>query len=161
MSDIVEIDNKQVIEALYLYKKLSGDLKPIFTKFETYYQKFIGEKWELKGAPFGKKWKGLTPQYKTWKRKQIGKASANLILTGRLKRAATGGSEWISKKTGSTFEFGVKVPYADAHQRGDPSKKLPQRPFFLMKNNKDLPLRAVGFLLNSIAEDYEKIKDKI
>jgi len=161
MSDIIEVENKQVIQMLYYYKKLSGDLQPIFNDFEKYYQKKIGDNWDMKGTPYGLKWEGLTPNYKAYKKKRLGHASADLILTGALKTAATGGAGWISNKTGTSFEFGVDIPYAKDHQYGLPLNNLPQRPFFLMNDNKNLPGEATNYLINAVTKAYNEIKDKI
>ncbi len=129
----------------------SINLKEVFVKFRDRFYKEVETNWEYRGTLMGKRWVKLSPKYAKWKRKKVGNAQANLILTGRLKKAATGKSEdSIKEITNKYLNLGIKnIPYARVHQWG--FQAIPQRPYFLMKQG-GINARLIKFFQEQLVE---------
>lgn len=145
MSTIVQFKEKGFNESLRKLSKLAQngkDITPIFNDFLDYFKKYIDDNWRKEGTPFGNPNKKLSPKYKL-KKVMMGKADwADLQLSGKLKRAATGGDGWYQKVSSKQLEWGIDntiVPYAMIHQysgwtgRGHKSF-MKQRPFWALKD---------------------------
>ncbi len=147
---LIEIKQKnfdKAIKKLDLLRKRGLDTKPVLEKFLEDMKESIGNNYSAQGAPFGGRWQGLSAKYKTWKRKHYGSGKADLVLTGKLRRAATGDKSagWYDKINKNFVEWGIQgIEYAQYHQFG--TSKMPQRVFFLPKDNQ-LPGRVVTNLI--------------
>jgi hypothetical protein len=100
------------------------DLSNVFKAFVPKYQNIVNKDWELQGKQMGKRWKGLSPLYKKWKlymyRKGLSASKkADLIIDGKLKKAATGGLGWFQEIGKAMLKMGIKgIPHANIHQEG-------------------------------------------
>lgn len=84
----------------------------------------------------------LSPAYRKWKQTHVGRGTADLWLTGALRRefltAAVGRVILKTKPrpSASTYIDGGAVPYAAAHQYGNPSTGLPKRRYIRLEENR-------------------------
>jgi phage gpG-like protein len=112
------------------------DVRPIWEDFLDAFKVYVDQKWSEQGHNWGKRWKGLSDNYKKWKRVNYGTAKANLQLTGKLRRAATGSKVdgWFQEIKQTSARWGIRgIPYASIHQFGGKTGKatMPQRPYFM------------------------------
>lgn len=134
----VQLKLKGFQEAILKLRKMAENgenTTPIYTDFLESFKDYIKNNWRKAGSPFGIPNMRLSPKYKKLKTSKGGSGKADLILTGKLKNAATGGDGWFQKISKKSFEWGidnVKFPYAKVHQTG--SSKMPQRPYFALKD---------------------------
>jgi len=146
---------------IHLSKALekSSDLSPVFNNFKDRFYQVIEQNWGMSGTMFGLRWKELSPKYKQWKIKHYGNGKANLILTGRLKAAATGKSNESNVKIEKLkMRIGINnIPYAQIHQEGGWTGRanMPQRPYFFMKDGTIHP-RLERFLKEELNRFFEK-----
>lgn len=140
-------------------KENSSDLSEVFINFKNRFFEVIEQNWGMRGTMFGSKWKPLSEKYKRWKMKHYGNGGANLILTGRLKSAATGKSNESNVKIEKTKMFiGINgISYARIHQEGGWTGRanMPQRPYFFMKDGTIHP-RLERFLKEELDKYFEK-----
>lgn len=100
------------------------------------------------------RWTSLSKKYAKWKFKKFGRRVADLVLTGRLKRAVDGGLGWYQMINNNKAEFGiVGIPYASAHQYGYLPHKLSSRRYFLASGNQ-LPMAVNNYLLGQIEKTF-------
>jgi phage gpG-like protein len=72
----------------------------------------------------------LSPKYKAWKAKHFSGDLPIRMLTGRMYDSLVNKGEGAVEAISNTkLVYGTSVVYAAAHQYGNPSKKLPARPF--------------------------------
>lgn len=119
------------------------DVRPIWEGFLEAFKVYIDEKWSEQGRPFGKRWQGYkknpdtgVSRYAQWKRQVTGSGRVDLILTGRLKRAATGSRAdgYFQELKQVSASWGIRgIPYAAIHQFGGNTGRanMPQRPYFM------------------------------
>jgi hypothetical protein len=101
-----------------------SDVSRVFEAFIPIYQDAIRENWNLSGKLMGKRWKGLSPEYRKWKTylyrngESLSK-KADLTVSGTLKNAATGGEHWFQEIGATTLRMGIEgLPYSNIHQEG-------------------------------------------
>lgn len=103
------------------------DLTPIWPQVHDVYTDFVEKNFDTMGAYTGQTWVPLSPSYAAWKAKNAA-GKGMLHLTERLYPSLVQeGGEHVHL-TGPDFaEFGTRVPYARAHQKGRPEVGLPAR----------------------------------
>lgn len=88
--------------------------------------------WESEGRRGGGSW---TQESEDWslRKAKMGRGNRGiLVLTGRLRDSLIRQKhpDQIAEIIGNTIRFGTRVPYAGVHQKGDPKRNIPARPFF-------------------------------
>ena len=150
---MVEIDIKQVgaersRAAFVRLAKNIKDMRPVWTQYIGFHTADLVEKtFTTNGqAMTGRRWVAYSPAYKKRKRKLGGRLGQMLVLSGRLKEAATGGDGFSSKINKDRMTMTISgIPYASAHQFGFKGRSLPARAYFF-KGKGDLPARAYAYL---------------
>jgi len=107
-----------------------SDFRPAFADVRYIFNRHQRRHWETEGASTGQQWPdnwapevpwlGSVP-YPEWKRRLLGFVET-LIVSGRLRSAATGGAGSLQRETATSMEMGVDeraVPYATAHHLGE------------------------------------------
>ena len=127
----------QLMDKIQQLGKRIGDMRPVWEIWEKWYrEEQIAKAFNTRGKVFGAKWANYNPKYLKWKQKyHSGKPM--LVLSGKMKEAALGGSGYIIKKTKNQMSFGLKgEPYYAAIQFG--GKNMPQRPYIIGYNKEIL-----------------------
>ena len=130
------------------------DLSPIWEDFIKFYQKDIMPKtWDTKGKMMGEQWPELTPAYEKWKSKRGGRRL--MELTGKLFKAAQGGSGWVQRVTKKNLNIGVtgEEYYKHVQERA----KNP-RHYFTTKRD-DIPNRAYAYLIKKMDNYLEEVDE--
>lgn len=145
MSIDIKIDKNsynKIIDRLQDLAKNIEDMTPVWNRFEKYYLKKVKDSgFGGRGAFLGEKWPKYTKKYLKWKKKKY-PGKGMLVLTGKLKNAATGGNDYESKKSKKQLTMKIhNIPYAN--------KMHYQRPYWLQRNEQ-LPKRAILWLLAEI-----------
>lgn len=108
--------------------QLVQDWSPVWEAIREVYDRHQVKHFATEGGSSGPKWRALSPRYKAWK-DRVAPGQPILVLTGRLREAATGGAGAIRRQDKTSMELGIDgrvVPYARYHQTGGP--RLPRRP---------------------------------
>ena len=150
---MVDIDIKQVgVErsraAFARLAKNIKDMRPVWTQYIGFHTADLMEKtFATNGAAMnGSRWAAYSPAYKKRKRKLGGRLGKMLVLSGRLKEAATGGAGFSSKVSKDKMTMTIsEIPYAGVHQFGFEKRNIPQRAYFFTAKE-DLPARAYAYL---------------
>lgn len=120
----VQLKLKGFQEAILKLRKMAENgenTTPIYTDFLESFKDYIRDNWRKAGSPFGNEHMTLTEKYRKIKLRKGKTGKADLILTGKLKNAATGGDGWYQKIRKKSFEWGINktvIPYAAIHQFG-------------------------------------------
>lgn len=158
LSELKKGQMKQLVNDLNELRREGQDNRDVFETFLDDFKEFIGKSWAQKGRPFGKHWVGLSTKYKEWKLFNYNDGAADLILTGALRDAATGGSGWFQKVEKARATWGIDktvIPYASVHQYG--FKGIPQRPY-IATVEEDLPGPMQQRLLDLVRKKIELTK---
>jgi len=91
--------------------------------------------------------RALSPQagFQRTARVRRTKQSKILVDTGRLKQSVVvlaASADAVRTQDQLTLIWGTRVPYAQAHQQGDPSRNLPARPFLGVSKRAEQRLQA-------------------
>ena len=91
--------------------------------------------------------RALSPQagFQRTARVRRTRASKILVDTGRLKQSVVvlaASADAVRTQDQLTLIWGTRVPYARAHQQGDPSRNLPARPFLGVSKRAEQRLQA-------------------
>jgi phage gpG-like protein len=124
------------------------DMRPVWKNYIGFHTHDLVEKtFATNGqAMTGKTWPKYSPAYKKRKRKLGGQLGKMLVLSGRLKEAATGGAGFASKIEKQKMTMTLSgLPYIRVHQFGFKGKNIPTRSYFF-KGKNDLPARAYAYL---------------
>jgi phage gpG-like protein len=146
------------------------DLRPIWKKFIPEYQNLIKINFESRGkimnrGAWPKYWANSTASDKEIRAAKYRKKKGSkpmLVLTGRLKSAATGGPGWNEKLDKKYLKMWINdstIPYARVHQFGYPRRKIASRPYFFDKDGK-LPLQGYNTLIRIISDTIKKDFEK-
>jgi phage gpG-like protein len=124
------------------------DMRPVWKNYIGFHTHDLVEKaFATNGqAMTGKTWPKYSKAYKIRKRKLGGQLGKMLVLSGKLKDAATGGTGFSSKIEKQKMTMTLSgLPYIRVHQLGFKDRNIPARAYFF-KDKNDLPPRAYAYL---------------
>ncbi len=148
----------KALKQLEFLKSQGINFAPLFEDTLDVFKKNMRAEFKARQTPdtIPQRWTALSPKYAKWKFKHYGRRVANLILTGRLKRAVDGGAGWYQTVQPMRAEFGiVGIPYASVHQYGSIKKNIPERRYFLTEGNR-LPSIVVNYLITRVEQEFQK-----
>lgn len=144
--EINTIGDERFVRGFNRYAEDVQDWRPAF---ERIYENFLDiERRTFRAQGYPARWKRLSPAYAAWKAKHY-PGKPILQKTGRLMRSLTAKHQAEAQDTVKDIkklraEFGTRVPYAEAHQRGFPPRNLPARPpVQLTEHNKTFWARII------------------
>ena len=116
----IEVDDRQVLEALSHLGQQIGDLEPVFRDMGEYLIRSTRERFGQAESPQGTPWAPLSPRYQRRKKRNIHRI---LVLYGDLKDS-------IHYSAGPReLQVGTNLIYGASHQFGRPEAGIPARPF--------------------------------
>jgi phage gpG-like protein len=155
----VELNQAKYNQLIGKITDLAGKLtnmKPVWDKFEDFYKTEITPAaFETRGKIFGAKWASYSSGYLKWKQKHAS-GKQMLVLSGKMKTAATGGVGWFTKKRKNSMIIGIKGErYYNAHQFGSKKRNIPARPFLFGPGGR-MPAKALQKLINLMRVEINK-----
>lgn len=150
----IEVDGQHALDvALDRAADTITDCSKYWPQVADVFYEIEKEQFATEGSRGGTPWAALSPAYAAWKQRWIDRETFDarnriLSLTGALRRSLTsrdlvtesrsfpgefsgGGGIYIPEPESLTL--GSSVPYALAHQRGNPATNLPARPPIALK----------------------------
>lgn len=125
---------------------------PVQNSMAARYQQIVRRNFGFTGIDRPRKWALLSPSYA----RRVHRKVATLHVTGALK-AAVKTENTSGSKPARVFASNADVPYALAHQYGNPKNNLPARPYFPMKSD-GTPTPYTRAEMEKIAERETKNK---
>jgi len=121
------VSDSGVRARLQLISDALRDLRPLGDVFHQIFIEFIQRHFDSEGGYAGTPWAPLSPRYAAWKSAHY-PGQPILRMRGTLYGSLTSrGAGSVVKISARAMEFGTTVPYARAHQVGDPARNLPAR----------------------------------
>lgn len=139
----IESNSEKTEKILSLLAKRVEDLSPAFREYVKEFNEHIRKNFESEGkATNRKKWDALKEPYASRKKKKYGDKPI-LVVSGKLKKAASGGDGWVQAIAAKKLQMGINLEYATTMQYGSKKKNVSARPFLYMGNDQLDPTAEV------------------